>query len=182
MLCRRILLCYSDRIHRAFCALFGAVLQTKRFEGGLTLLWKKKKLFPKILSSLRLTKIWQRAFTTMYAHDSRRSQTAIFISDMPKSILLNYGLSQEYNGEFHMRFDDTNPTKEKTEFVDSIKADIQWLGAVKVPRYSRISSADRSQTNAFPFLISFTAASYICARTEAKYSVRKSIWHHRTST
>ena len=46
-----------------------------------------------------------------------------------KSILLNYGLSQEYNGEFHMRFDDTNPTKEKTEFVDSIKADIQWLGA-----------------------------------------------------
>ena len=35
-----------------------------------------------------------------------------------KSILLNYGLSQEYNGEFHMRFDDTNPTKEKTEFVD----------------------------------------------------------------
>ena len=46
-----------------------------------------------------------------------------------KSILLNYGLSQEYNGEFHMRFDDTNPTKEKTEFVDSIIADIQWLGA-----------------------------------------------------
>ena len=46
-----------------------------------------------------------------------------------KSILLNYGLAQEYKGEFHMRFDDTNPTKEKEEFVDSIKADIQWLGA-----------------------------------------------------
>ena len=46
-----------------------------------------------------------------------------------KSILLNYGLSHEFNGEFHMRCDDTNPTKEKTEFVDSIKADIQWLGA-----------------------------------------------------
>lgn len=46
-----------------------------------------------------------------------------------KSILLNYGLAQEYNGTFHMRFDDTNPTKEKVEFVDSIKADIQWLGA-----------------------------------------------------
>ena len=46
-----------------------------------------------------------------------------------KSIMLNYGFSQGYNGEFHMRFDDTNPTKEKTEFVDSIKADIQWLGA-----------------------------------------------------
>ena len=92
----------------------------------------------------------------MYAHDSRRSQTfseQIIEKDLAegrcktictrfppepngylhighaKSILLNYGLSQEYNGEFHMRFDDTNPTKEKTEFVDSIKADIQWLGA-----------------------------------------------------
>ena len=46
-----------------------------------------------------------------------------------KSILLNYGLAKEYNGTFHMRFDDTNPTKEKTEFVDSIKEDIRWLGA-----------------------------------------------------
>ena len=46
-----------------------------------------------------------------------------------KSILLNYGLAQKYNGTFHMRFDDTNPTKEKMEFVDSIKEDIQWLGA-----------------------------------------------------
>jgi len=46
-----------------------------------------------------------------------------------KSIILNYGLAQKYNGEFHMRFDDTNPTKEKEEFVESIKADIQWLGA-----------------------------------------------------
>lgn len=46
-----------------------------------------------------------------------------------KSILLNYGLSQEYNGKFHLRFDDTNPTKEKTEFVESIKADVEWLGA-----------------------------------------------------
>ena len=46
-----------------------------------------------------------------------------------KSILLNYGLAQEYHGRFNMRFDDTNPTKEKEEFVESIKADIQWLGA-----------------------------------------------------
>jgi len=46
-----------------------------------------------------------------------------------KSILLNYGLAQQYGGTFHMRFDDTNPTKEKVEFVESIKADIQWLGA-----------------------------------------------------
>ncbi|MCR4612183.1 MAG: glutamine--tRNA ligase/YqeY domain fusion protein [Lachnospiraceae bacterium] len=46
-----------------------------------------------------------------------------------KSILLNYGLAQKYNGTFHMRFDDTNPTKERVEFVDSIKEDIEWLGA-----------------------------------------------------
>ena len=46
-----------------------------------------------------------------------------------KSILLNYGLAEEYHGKFNMRFDDTNPTKEKVEFVDSIKKDIQWLGA-----------------------------------------------------
>ena len=46
-----------------------------------------------------------------------------------KSILLNYGLAKEYNGQFNMRFDDTNPTKEKEEFVDSIKRDVEWLGA-----------------------------------------------------
>ena len=46
-----------------------------------------------------------------------------------KSILLNYGMAKEYNGTFHMRFDDTNPTKEKEEFVDSILEDIKWLGA-----------------------------------------------------
>lgn len=46
-----------------------------------------------------------------------------------KSILLNYGLASEYGGKFNMRFDDTNPTKEKSEFVESIKADVKWLGA-----------------------------------------------------
>ena len=46
-----------------------------------------------------------------------------------KSILLNYGLAKKYKGKFNLRFDDTNPTKEKTEFVDSIKADVKWLGA-----------------------------------------------------
>ena len=46
-----------------------------------------------------------------------------------KSILLNYGLAKKYNGKFNMRFDDTNPTKEKVEFVDSIKKDVEWLGA-----------------------------------------------------
>lgn len=46
-----------------------------------------------------------------------------------KSILLNYGLAKEYGGTFNFRFDDTNPTKEKTEFVQSIIDDIKWLGA-----------------------------------------------------
>ena len=45
-----------------------------------------------------------------------------------KSILLNYGLAKKYGGKFNLRFDDTNPTKEKTEFVESIKADVQWIG------------------------------------------------------
>ncbi|MDR0963198.1 MAG: glutamine--tRNA ligase/YqeY domain fusion protein [Clostridium sp.] len=46
-----------------------------------------------------------------------------------KSILLNYGLAQKYGGKFNLRYDDTNPTKEKIEFVESIRADIEWLGA-----------------------------------------------------
>lgn len=46
-----------------------------------------------------------------------------------KSILLNAGLAKEYGGKFNLRFDDTNPTKEKQEFVESIKEDVKWLGA-----------------------------------------------------
>ncbi|MBQ1489082.1 MAG: glutamine--tRNA ligase/YqeY domain fusion protein [Lachnospiraceae bacterium] len=46
-----------------------------------------------------------------------------------KSILLNYGLAEKYGGKFNMRFDDTNPTKEKVEFVNSQLEDIKWLGA-----------------------------------------------------
>jgi len=46
-----------------------------------------------------------------------------------KSILLNYGLAKKYNGKFNMRFDDTNPTKEKSEFMDAIIEDVKWLGA-----------------------------------------------------
>jgi len=45
-----------------------------------------------------------------------------------KSILLNFGLAEEYNGLFNLRFDDTNPSKEEVEYVESIKRDIQWLG------------------------------------------------------
>jgi len=46
-----------------------------------------------------------------------------------KSICLNYGLAEQYNGKFNLRFDDTNPTKEEQEYVDSIIDDVRWLGA-----------------------------------------------------
>ena len=46
-----------------------------------------------------------------------------------KSILLNSGLAEEYHGLFNLRYDDTDPTKEKWEFVESIRADVEWLGA-----------------------------------------------------
>jgi glutaminyl-tRNA synthetase len=46
-----------------------------------------------------------------------------------KSICLNYGIARQYNGKFNLRFDDTNPSKESTEYVDSITADVKWLGA-----------------------------------------------------
>jgi glutaminyl-tRNA synthetase len=45
-----------------------------------------------------------------------------------KSICLNFGLAQRYGGQTNLRFDDTNPSKEETEYVDSIKADVKWLG------------------------------------------------------
>jgi glutaminyl-tRNA synthetase len=45
-----------------------------------------------------------------------------------KSICLNFGLAQKYGGKTNLRFDDTNPTKEETEYVESIKADVKWLG------------------------------------------------------
>ena len=46
-----------------------------------------------------------------------------------EAILLSYGIAKKYGGKFNLRFDDTNPTKEKSEFVESIKADVKWLGA-----------------------------------------------------
>src|SRR4051812_13439061 len=46
-----------------------------------------------------------------------------------KSICLNYGLAVKYGGKFNLRYDDTNPTKEEQEYVDAIKADVEWLGA-----------------------------------------------------
>jgi glutaminyl-tRNA synthetase len=45
-----------------------------------------------------------------------------------KSIALNFGIAQEFSGRCHLRFDDTNPTKEEQEYIDSIQADVKWLG------------------------------------------------------
>ncbi len=45
-----------------------------------------------------------------------------------KSICLNFGVAEQYNGLTNLRFDDTNPTKEEVEYVESIKADVKWLG------------------------------------------------------
>ena len=61
---------------------------------------------------------------------SHRNQTDILHIGHAKSILLKLWTgSRNYHGKFNMRFDDTNPSKEKVEFVDSIKEDIKWLGA-----------------------------------------------------
>src|SRR4249920_556577 len=45
-----------------------------------------------------------------------------------KSICLNFGIAQEYGGRCHLRFDDTNPTKEEQEYIDAIEHDVRWLG------------------------------------------------------
>ena len=45
-----------------------------------------------------------------------------------KAICLNFGVAQEFGGRCHLRFDDTNPTKEEQEFIDAIEADVRWLG------------------------------------------------------
>ena len=52
-----------------------------------------------------------------------------------KSILLNQGLAREYNGTFNLRFDDTNPQKEKEEFVQSFEKDVEWICGEKPPVY-----------------------------------------------
>jgi glutaminyl-tRNA synthetase len=45
-----------------------------------------------------------------------------------KAFCLNFGVAQEYNGQCHLRFDDTNPEKEEVEYIDSIQEDIRWMG------------------------------------------------------
>ena len=70
-----------------------------------------------------------------------------------KSICLNFGIAQEFGGECHLRMDDTNPTTEETEYVDSIQADVRWLGfqwgqqRCSMPRTTSIGSTNRREAD-----------------------------------
>ncbi len=84
-----------------------------------------------------------------------------------KSILLNYGLAQKYNGKFNLRFDDTNPTKEKSEFVQSITADVKWLGADFEDRLFFASDYFEKMYECAVFLIKKGKA-YVCDLTASE--------------
>ncbi|WP_242835977.1 glutamine--tRNA ligase/YqeY domain fusion protein [Butyrivibrio sp. FCS014] len=90
---------------------------------------KVPEFLPDTLSSRQSTRTWQRVFTITYIPVFLPSPTVFLHIGHAKSILLNYGMAKEYNGKFNMRFDDTNPTKEKSEFMDAIIEDVKWLGA-----------------------------------------------------
>ena len=62
-----------------------------------------------------------------YARVFLQSQMVTLHIGHAKSICLNFGIAEKYNGLCHLRFDDTNPSKEEKEFVDAIKKDIKWL-------------------------------------------------------
>lgn len=81
-----------------------------------------------------------------------------------KSILLNYGLAQKYGGKFNLRFDDTNPTKEKTEFVESIMEDVKWLGADFEDRLFFASNYFKEMYDCAVFLIKKEKA-FVCDLT-----------------
>ena len=70
-----------------------------------------------------------------------------------KSICLNSGLATEFNGQFNLRMDDTNPTKEEIEYVDSIKEDVRWLGAEWNEHYYQASDYfDRMHADAIKLI------------------------------
>lgn len=81
-----------------------------------------------------------------------------------KSILLNSGLAKKYGGKFNLRFDDTNPTKEKTEFVESIIEDVRWLGADFEDRLFFASNYFRQMYDCAVFLIKKGKA-FVCDLT-----------------
>ena len=70
-----------------------------------------------------------------------------------KSICLNFGLAKEYNGLCNLRFDDTNPVKEDVEYVDSIKADVEWLG-FKWEGEPTTTTSSKDSTSSFRVILS----------------------------
>ena len=89
-----------------------------------------------------------------------------------KSIILNSGLAKEYNGKFNLRFDDTNPTKEKTEFVESIIEDVKWLGADFEDRLFFASNYFQQMYECAVLLIKKGKA-FVCDLTADQILVRK---------
>jgi len=81
-----------------------------------------------------------------------------------KSICLNFGLAEQYHGACNMRFDDTNPEKESQEFIDAIKADVNWLG-FKWHGEVRYTSAYFQQLFDFALQLIRTSKAYVCSLT-----------------
>ena len=93
------------------------------------MLWKKKEVVSKNFIEQIIDKDLEEGHVHAVATRFPPEPNGYLHIGHAKSILLNYGLAQKYSGKFNLRFDDTNPTKEKTEFVESIIEDVKWLGA-----------------------------------------------------
>lgn len=85
-----------------------------------------------------------------------------------KSICLNYGTAVKFGGKFNLRFDDTNPVKEDTEYVDSIMEDVKWLGADWEDRKFYASNYFEQMYNYAVRLIKMGKA-YVCSLTEDEF-------------
>ncbi len=89
-----------------------------------------------------------------------------------KSICLNFGLAEKYNGKCNLRFDDTNPTKEETEYVDSIMEDIQWLG-FKWNGEAHYASDYFPQLYEWAQLLIKKGKAYVCDMTQEEMSAAR---------
>lgn len=81
-----------------------------------------------------------------------------------KSICLNFGLAQEFGGDCHLRFDDTNPAKEDQEYIDAIEADVRWLG-FQWTGDVRYASRYFDQIHAWAVLLIEAGKAYVCDLT-----------------
>ncbi len=82
-----------------------------------------------------------------------------------KAICLNYGLAKKYGGSFQLRFDDTNPTKEETEYVDSIVDDVQWLTGDSLDGKIRYASDYFGQMYDWAEELILKGKAYVCDQT-----------------